>query len=404
MQKLINFLRGSVRLEITGAFPERFINLCAQRGLGFWGVEWLGGGVLRITVTRRDLRRAEDIGEKALCHVERLTPRGVPFFLSRFRRRYAFMAGLALSLLAVSILSRYVLVIEVSGNTAVSSAVILSELWRQGLRPGVYGPAIDARQIGNQTLLQLPELSWMSINLHGTRAAVEVREAVKAPEVVDETQLGDIKATASGIITHMEVENGQARFTEGQTVVEGEVLIAGNVQFDPPEYSGLATTYTQVRAIGRVYARTWRTLTAEIPLESTVKSYTGQEETRYCLLFLDRLINIYPNSGISFEKYDKIKETWPLSLGEEWQIPIALSRVTARDYTLTTAGLNPEAAQTMLEEQLEQQLLNQLGDDGEVESIAYTATRRDGMLLVTLTAECREQIGKFSPWESKTEG
>ena len=26
MQKIINFLRGSVRLEVSGAFPERFLN------------------------------------------------------------------------------------------------------------------------------------------------------------------------------------------------------------------------------------------------------------------------------------------------------------------------------------------------------------------------------------------
>ena len=36
MQAIINFLRGSVLFTVTGAFPERFLNLCAQRGVGFW--------------------------------------------------------------------------------------------------------------------------------------------------------------------------------------------------------------------------------------------------------------------------------------------------------------------------------------------------------------------------------
>ena len=48
MQKLINFLRGSVRLEVTGAFPERFLNLCAQAGIGFWELEWPDGTTLRL--------------------------------------------------------------------------------------------------------------------------------------------------------------------------------------------------------------------------------------------------------------------------------------------------------------------------------------------------------------------
>ena len=41
LKRMVNALRGSVRLEVSGAFPERFLNLCAQRGIVFWNVEWL---------------------------------------------------------------------------------------------------------------------------------------------------------------------------------------------------------------------------------------------------------------------------------------------------------------------------------------------------------------------------
>ena len=77
-----------------------------------------------------------------------------------------------------------VLTIEVEGNEAVSTAEILTELRRQGLRPGVYGPGLDEGTISSAALLGLPELAWMSVNLHGTRAEVLVREAVPAPEVM----------------------------------------------------------------------------------------------------------------------------------------------------------------------------------------------------------------------------
>ena len=52
LQRLVNALRGSVRLEVEGAFPERFLNLCAQRGVLFWNVEWLEPTRLRLTVAR----------------------------------------------------------------------------------------------------------------------------------------------------------------------------------------------------------------------------------------------------------------------------------------------------------------------------------------------------------------
>ena len=41
MRKLMNFIRGMVVLRVTGLFPERFINLCAQENIDFWAMEWL---------------------------------------------------------------------------------------------------------------------------------------------------------------------------------------------------------------------------------------------------------------------------------------------------------------------------------------------------------------------------
>ena len=232
LKRMVNALRGSVRLEVSGAFPERFLNLCAQRGIVFWNVEWLEATRLRLTVTRQGSGPAQALGDKVLCTVVPAEQSGVPFFLGRFRRRYALLVGLALSLTAVCVLSQFVLTIEVEGNEAVSTAEILTELRRQGLRPGVYGPGLDEGTISSAALLGLPELAWMSVNLHGTRAEVLVREAVPAPEVDDEEQVGSIVARSSGIVTHIEPLSGEALVAQGDTVLAGEVLISGAVTLD----------------------------------------------------------------------------------------------------------------------------------------------------------------------------
>ena len=36
MEKLYDLARGTVRLEISGAEPERILNFCAQNGIEFW--------------------------------------------------------------------------------------------------------------------------------------------------------------------------------------------------------------------------------------------------------------------------------------------------------------------------------------------------------------------------------
>ena len=61
MQFIVNFLRGSVCFTVCGPFPERFLNLCAQNGVGFWGLVWLDGQTLELKVARRDARKRQSL-------------------------------------------------------------------------------------------------------------------------------------------------------------------------------------------------------------------------------------------------------------------------------------------------------------------------------------------------------
>ena len=395
--RLVNALRGSVRLEVEGAFPERFLNLCAQRGILFWNVEWMETTRLRLTVTRRGSRQVAALGERTLCIVTPAGRKGMPYFLARFKKRYAFWVGMGLSMAAVCVLSSFVLTIEVKGNTTVPTAQILTELRRQGLGIGTFGPGLDERTVGNKVLLQLPQLSWLSINLYGTRAEVLVREAVKAPELVDAQEYGSVVARASGIVTRVEALTGEAVVKVGDTVLEGETLISGTVHLEGPAYSDKPEIgQIQVRASGRVYARTWRTMAAQLPLEAQVKRYTGEEANRWSVTALGRRTDFFGKGGISFDRYDKISHTWTLTLPGGEEMPLAVQRETCRAYELETLAVEPDAAEAMLKERLLEALEEAVGE-GEIVSTEFAVETENGMLKVTLQAECREEIGTFVP-------
>lgn len=402
MQSWINFLRGSVEAEVTGAFPERFLNLCAQAGIGFWNLEWPDANTLRLRVTRREKKRLEPLARKAMCEISFRGRAGIPYFLARFRRRYALLLGLALSLCTVCVLSRFVLTVDVQGNETVPTAVILEELKRLGVRPGAYGPAIDESQVCNDALLKLEDLAWISVNLHGTRAEVLVAERAPKPEIVDESVPAHIVAAGSGIITRMDVFNGRALFQEGDTVVEGETLISGVVDLQGPKYVETDLGTITVRAAGAVYARTWRTLSAAIPLEANVKEYTGEQTTRRSLILFGRRVQFYKNSGISYDRYDKIKTDRTLTLPGGREMPLTLTVETVREYDLLPASIDTDAAETLLRARLEERLNALLAErEGEVVSTQFTAVVGDGLLTVTLTAECNEQIGEIQEFEGK---
>ena len=65
MRRLMNFLRGMVILRLTGPFPERLINLCAQEGIDFWAMEWLDKNTVRLTTRRRTLGWLQELAQRA---------------------------------------------------------------------------------------------------------------------------------------------------------------------------------------------------------------------------------------------------------------------------------------------------------------------------------------------------
>ena len=396
MKRLMNFLRGMVTLTVTGPFPERLINLCAQEEIDFWAVTWLDMNTLRLTTRRRTLALLRELAERVGCQVQVEGSRGLPDFLLRFRKRYAFLVGLTLSLCAVAVLSRFVLTIEVTGNERVPTAVILTQLRQLGVKPGVYGPSIDRQQVAQEALLELEELSWMGINLHGTRLEVIVRESIPAPERVDKKGYYDIVAEADGIITQVEAELGDAVVKEGDTVLAGETLISGTVTMEPPQYSDLPNRYYQTHARGRVWARTWRTLTAAIPVQAEVKEYTGEKRTGWTLEWMGRRWILWGGGGGEIG-WEQTENTWRAVLPGGVALPLSLERETRRAYTTRSLEVDLEAAQSLLEEQLRERLEKLIGEDGTVVSTNCSARVADGQFQVTLAAECREEIGKEIP-------
>lgn len=394
MKKLINLLRGYAEWRISGAFPERMLNLCAQHRLQFWHMRWVDSTTFTFRTPLSDRKKVEELARRAMCEPQVLARKGMGAAALSVVGRWGFLLGLALCLVAVSFLSKFLLVVEVSGNETVPDAVILSELQRLGVKPGAYGPDVEAREVANEALIALPQLSYMAINIYGTRAEVQVREAVKSPELLEEKVPADVVAVTDGIILDIRADSGQALVGDGAIVAEGEVMIAGKMDLQEPQYSEIDMGYLMVRAAGSVRARTWRTLEESIPLTVTEKCYTGAEETRYGLKILWGQLDFFKNSSISYERYDKITCTRMLTVAGR-EMPFGLITTTVREYTVTRAPLNVEEAEERLKQLLERQLSDLMdANDGIVLRSDFVTRMAGDVLTVTLLAECEEEIGR----------
>ena len=319
---------------------------------------------------------------------------GVPFFLGRFRRRYVLLAGLALSAAALFFGSFFIWDLTVEGNETVTEERILRALEKNGVSIGTFGFSLDGEDIRNHVLLEIPELSWISVNVSGCRAYVQVRERVPVPERVDERTPSNVVARRAGLVRQVRALDGVACVLPGTSVEEGQILISGVEDTDTFGARILAGR-------GTVTARTWYSLSAAIPLQTQAKRYTGEEKTGWSLVFGTQRVKFFSNSSIEGRGYDKITNRTPLSFFG-LRLPVTLVKEVYRFYETVPQERSAIQAEAVGEEILTDYLHTLVDPYGTVGSTLCTSRREGEVLMVTLAAECEEQIGETAPIYTQT--
>ena len=389
LNRIVNRLQGQVWVRVESPFPERVLNLCGARNLAFWDMRWESESAFTCRLTRRDYYALRRAVKKLDCALTIVRKEGVPFFLGRFRRRHALLAGLALGGVLLFLGSFFIWDFTVEGNERVTDEEILRALERQGVGIGTFGISLDTENIRNHVLLDVPELVWITVNVSGCRAYVEVRERTVVPEMVNERDPANVGARRAGLVLDIQALNGVKCVLPGTSVEEGELLISG---VEDTETVGARV----VAGLGEVEARTWYTLSAEVPLTVQEKQYTGEERHCLSLIFGTDRVKFFSNSSIEAGNYDKITNRTQWSL---FGLPLPVTAVveTLRYYETVPAEVDAAQAEARGEEILTDYLHTLVDPYGTVSSTLCTSRRTEGGLLVTLTAECVEQIGRTVP-------
>lgn len=389
---LLNYSKGYVRIEVRGAYIERFLNICAKNHIDFWRLERLDIDVLRASVSIGGFRRLRRLSRRAMCRVHIVRKTGVPFFTWRVRRRYALVAGAALIAAALVWCSGYIWTINVHGGSRATQTQVLAALDELGFRPGIRRTT-DVGTLRTEVMLRLPNVSWLAVNILGTNAEVIVRERPEKPAIVPQDEPSDIRADRSGVIVRMDVKAGQACVSVGHTVLAGDTLVTGKL-VSASEYNEVPTRY--VHSLADITLRSWYELRAVLPKTYYKKEYTGDEHTRAALLFADRRINLFVNSGNPYPFCDKINMINRLGAGQATVFPLALEQEVYRAFSGEKCVYTAAEADALLRGWLSRRLADQTGG-GEVLKAEFTLTEDEGAFYGVYSAECIERVGEQMP-------
>lgn len=389
LNEIINHVRGQVRIRAESAFPERVLNLCGARNIAFWDVAWESPTAFTCRLSRQDWRRLRQAAKNIDCVLTVVRQEGAPYFLLRFRRRQALLAGLLVCTMGLFLGSFFIWDFQIEGNETVPEEKILRALEKNGVSLGTFGLTIQGETLRNRVLLDVPELIWISVNVSGCRANVQVRERTPPPESREMRDPANVVARRSGLILRVRATEGVAAVTQGAAVEEGQLLISG---IEDTETVGARV----LAGMGAVTARTWYTLTTRMPLEGQEKRYTGEEKQLISLDVGTHRIKFFSNSSIAGAEYDKIISRRPLSLLGV-PLPLTVTTETCRFYEPAAVSLSREEAERQAEAILTAYLAEIVEPYGEIRSTLCASHERNGALEVTLSAECVEEIGVRTP-------
>lgn len=382
------WLTEGVLLTALCRDPSELLNAMSREGIPSSELRDHGDGHFTLLVRAADAKRVILLGNRCGTELMLQKRRGSFHFWRRFRRRLYLLLIPFLLILPFVYLSTFLWEIEVCGNKTLSTSEVLSALESVGVYPGVSGLRLDNPQIRSRMQELLSDLSWCTVQVHGSRARVVVRERRLPPEIVDESLEREVAALRSGTVEVLQVLEGKPAVSRGDTVLPGDLLISGQL-------TDRQAQLRRVHAQGRVIARTWYEMTMEMPLSVTEKSYTGETVQKRGIKIGDLSLIFYRDGSIFKADYDKINNERQLSL-LGFGLPLFLLRQDLREYRLLERALPAEDA----EELLKARLLNWLHSAAPEADILETTFRTEAgeqALRVTMLATCREDIGTERP-------
>lgn len=377
------------RVTLRGGDPAPLVNALSEAGIVISDLRGSSEAGYRLETDESSVSPLMETAANMGYSAEISKKTGVVRFFRRFRLRPEILAIPFLLCVLTLWFSSMIWDIKITGNKTLTNGEILSALEDAGVYPGVSGLHIDNPKIRSVLQEKLPALSWCTVQVHGSRALVIVRERIEPPKVIDESAYGDLVAVKSGIIELPGIREGKREAKKGDLVLAGQLLASGTLT-DKQSETRL------VRAMGEVWAQTWYEKTMEMPLNMLEPVRTDTVKKRYALKICDFRMNFYFDSGISGHDYVKMESEVRPALGG-LSLPFSLVTTELREYSAFPYSWAREDAEALLRERL------LLWLDGETHgaeqlSVEFEASERDGVVSVTLRAVCREQIAAERPY------
>ena len=382
--RLWNFFRGYAIIIVEGLKIERFINMAISNGIYIWDIKKQSYTSISAKIGLESFSKMREIVRKTDCTIEIKEKRGFPFLWKNLKRHKLFTASVLILVVMIYIMCSYIWMIEVIGTKNIDPETVLEVVAKEGLKEGVRKSRLDKHSIENRVLIKFSELSWVGIQIRGTKATIEVVEKREEPELISKTDSCDIVASKSGVINKILVLNGDGVVKDGATVKKGQVLVSGTIVRENTETR-------LVHSLAQITARTWYEDAEEMELQQIEFKETGRKETHYMLKVLDKELGL--KKSIPYNEYNESREEKNIINFGDYIFPVKLISNKFQELVKVPKTLTVDQAKKRCEERLNERLKLQLSENAVVldKKIDYYIEKKS--VKAKITVEILEEIG-----------
>ncbi len=371
-------LKGRAQVLLTSSCPEGVINSCVNEGIIIRQGRFKNACQVVLSLREDELTLFGEICRKSGAEFEVLSLKGGRMLRERLKRRWVLLSACFVMLLLLFFSSFFVWRIKIVSDGEISQARLLNALSSAGLYEGALRHNISSDMLRCTVLAQMPEISWLGVNISGSEARVMVNVSKKEEEIYEENKLTDLVASREGIIKSMQILNGQSMKNVGDAVEQGELLVRGTMESlpNPPR---------AVCSKGQVIAETRRSIQSLTPKSAMFKEKVLGKRVKFAIKFGKKRQNLYFSSGKHIDECDKIIKEYRLGIDGLFALPLSLVKEEYIFY---------EKCSGVYEGDGEEKLLEILREDldGEILETRFEESSRPEASSLKLTALCLENI------------
>ncbi len=319
------YIKGMLVISVEGVNLERFINKCNAEGLTLYNISRERYDLMLCRIKYGDMKVIASINRELKCRIKIKRRYGLRFLMNRISRRKAFVVGMAMFVIFITVLSASIWRIDISGTDRVTATQIIDIVNEMGAGVGIFKAKCNTKDIELAIKKELFDVDWVIVELHGVVMDIRIIESVEGVDREDKTP-ASIVSEVNGEIVSILALRGDKKVLKGSKVRVGQTLIDGI--YDRLSDQGF---YKLENASGAIKARVNYSGSAEICIDDIDnRAFTGNEKIIYSLSICGKS---FSRGNIEYDHYTE--ETKKYELFTDGRLfPLTATRTLVREYTI----------------------------------------------------------------------